>query len=84
MWGGCGNYRGSTEADSILGRQRYYSIGKRKRRLYTVIQLSQYQKELDEGFTLETAARKVESKMKNINEVFLKLAERTNKSDDNI
>jgi DNA-binding transcriptional MerR regulator len=39
---------------------------------------------LDEGFTLDTAAKKVESRMKNINEVFLKLAERSNKTNDDI
>ncbi|MFB7155847.1 MULTISPECIES: MerR family transcriptional regulator [unclassified Lysinibacillus] len=29
---------------------------------------------IDEGFTLDAAAKKVENRMKNINEVFLKLA----------
>lgn len=34
---------------------------------------------LDEGFTLDTAVKKVEDRMKNINEVFLKLAKQSEK-----
>lgn len=37
---------------------------------------------IDEGFTLDAAAKKVENRMKNINDVFLKLANTTSYKND--
>lgn len=37
---------------------------------------------IEEGFTLDAAAKKVEDRMKNINEVFLKLANTTSNKKD--
>lgn len=37
---------------------------------------------IDEGFTLDAAAKKVENRMKNINEVFLKLANTASNKND--
>ncbi|MFC9539895.1 MerR family transcriptional regulator [Lysinibacillus sp. NPDC056959] len=39
---------------------------------------------IDEGFTLDAAAKKVENRMKNINEVFLKLANTQSEKDSSI
>lgn len=38
---------------------------------------------IDEGYTLDAAAKKVEARMKNINDVFLKLANTASEKKDN-
>jgi DNA-binding transcriptional MerR regulator len=49
----------------------------------TIKKILLIQELLEEGFTLDSAAKKVEDRMKNINEVFLKLANKASNHENN-
>lgn len=66
-WEEKGIIRSTKEADGSMRKYDYVNVKK----ILLVKEL------LDDGFTLDAAARKVEDRMRSINEAFKKLAERT-------
>lgn len=62
------------EEKGIIGSEKEGEGTTRRYDYLNIKKILLIQELIDEGFTLDAAAKKVEDRMKNINEVFLKLA----------